>query len=80
MGPNHYLAPGQDQAFYRLLVKHLQLLDQVDPGSQAHGLEQPAVSYRGWARARVNQRAQGPHPVAGSQAYMCLPVPMNNTV
>lgn len=38
-GPDDYLAPGQDQAFHRLLVKHLQLLDQVDPGSQADSLK-----------------------------------------
>lgn len=38
-GPDDYLAPGQDQAFHGLLVKHLQLLDQVDPGPQAHSLK-----------------------------------------
>lgn len=50
VGPDYYLAPGQDQAFHRLLVKHLQLLDQVDPGPQAYGLEQPAIACGGGAR------------------------------
>lgn len=59
MGPDHYLAPGQDQAFYGLLVKHLQLLDQVNPRPQAHSLEQPAVSCGGWGRT-VSMRAWGP--------------------
>ena len=76
VGPDGYLAPGQDQALHRLLVKELQLLDQVNPGPQAHGLEQPAVSCRGRGGQVSGKGQQGPGlglsldlPASGTQAF-----------
>lgn len=76
MGPDGYLAPGQDQALHRLLVKQLQLLNQVNPGPQAHGLEKPAVSCRGWGEQVSRKGQEGPGvglsldlPASGTQAF-----------
>ena len=74
VGPDGYLTPGQDQALHRLLVKELQLLDQVNPGPQAHSLEQPAVSCSGGREQVSGKGQQGPGlsldlPASGTQAF-----------
>lgn len=77
-----YLALRQHQTFHRLLVKHLQLLYQVDPGSQTHSLQQPAISWRwvgGMGKWQGRHEALGPSPLPALFTRH-LPVPMNSTV
>jgi hypothetical protein len=60
---SYYLALRQHQTFHWLLVKHLQFLHHVDPGPQAHSLQQPAISWRGDGNMQMRNQAMGPPQV-----------------